>query len=158
MMRKIFVASTMLRLFGVACTNSSVTAQRSNLSEEQEVRAALCDIDGHNYEAAQKKLERVLQSDPNNIYARKILLHVEAKQIKPDDKSPENIALIRKVIKGYTEALKTLQFTPEEKRQVDSSILLFYRQLGEDAMKQELLRRASDPDRTPKERAEAYVV
>ena len=158
MIRKIFVALVVL-LFAGACVNSKLPAQSSpHTPAEQEIRAALCDIDSRDYQAAQKKLERLLQSDPKNIYARKILLHVEAKQIKQDDKSPENIALIKKVIEGYSEALRTLQFTPDEKRQVESSILFFYRQFGEEALKQEWLRRASDQSRTPEERAEAYVV
>ena len=118
----------------------------------------LCDIDRRDYQLAQKKLERLLQSDPKNIQARKILLHVEAKQIKRDDKSPENMALIRKVIEGYTEALNTFQLTAEEKQQADKSLFYLYEQLGQEELKKELLRRAADANRTPTDRAEAYVV
>src|SRR6266436_6334874 len=130
MIRKIFIASTMLLLFAGACANSKLPAQSSTNTSGEEIRAALCDIDRRDYQSAQKKLQLLLQSDPKNLNARKALLGVEARQIKPDDKSPENLALIRKVIEGHTELLNTFQFTADEKRQVDSSLLSFYRYLG----------------------------
>jgi hypothetical protein len=65
-------------------------------SAAQEIRAALCDIDSGDFATAQKRLERVLQSDSRNLGAQRLLVVALTKQVKPGDKSPENIALDRK--------------------------------------------------------------
>jgi Tfp pilus assembly protein PilF len=38
-----------------------------------DIRAALCDMDKGDYNSAEKKLEQLLQSDPKNICAQKLL-------------------------------------------------------------------------------------
>jgi hypothetical protein len=85
-------------------------------------------------------------------------LRFRARMIKKDDKTPENRALIRKAIEGYEGLLKDLQLKLEEKKQIDSSLLHLYDQLGEEELKQELLSRGADPNRTPGERADAFVL
>ncbi|MEO7971443.1 MAG: hypothetical protein ABI698_09095 [bacterium] len=65
-------------------------------SAEQEIRAALCDIDGGDFATAEKKLEKLLQSNPRNIHAQRLLFVALTRQVKPGDRSPGNTALARK--------------------------------------------------------------
>ena len=146
-------------LCAMACARAHRAGQSStNKTASEDVRAALCQIDQKDYASAQKTVERLLASDPKNPNLQKLLLGVQARQVKPDDKSADNIGRIHKVIQGYSQALKDLQLTADEKRQVDSTLIFLYRQLGEDELKQELLRRASDTQQSAKYRADAYLV
>jgi hypothetical protein len=81
-----------------------------------------------------------------------------AKQIKPGDTSAENIALVRKTIEAYSQGRKNPRFTAEEKTNVDRYVMILYRHLGDEELNKELQRRASDSNRTTKERADAYAV
>src|SRR6266496_1118085 len=158
-MRRAIVALSMLLLCGNGCAKVVPSEQGSVKSAaEQEIRAALCDMDKRDYASAQKKLERVLQSDPKNLYARKVLLGSLAQQIKPGDKSAENIALIRKAIEAYQQAMNNPQFTSEEKSRMDHYAVLLYGMISEEELKNELQKRALDSNRTAKDRAEAYAV
>jgi tetratricopeptide (TPR) repeat protein len=158
-MRKAVVALSMLLLCGNGCAKVVPSEQGSVKSfAEQEIRAALCDMDKRDYASAQKRMERLLQSDPKNIYAEKILLDSLAQQIKPGDKSAENTPLIKKAIEAYRQAIKNPQFTSGEKSRMDHQLVSLYGKISEDELKNELQRRASDAGRAAKDRAEAYVV
>ena len=82
---------------------------------EQEIRQIICQIDNGNYQGAEADLEKVLQKKPQNVYALRLLPGVLANQIKKGDKSPENIARIRKAIQAYEQSLKghVLRWTNE---------------------------------------------
>jgi len=125
---------------------------------EQEIRAALCEIDQHAYGVAQQRMERLLQTDPANLDARKVLLGILALQIKPGDTSPENIALIRKAIDAYQEVLPNPQLTAGEKRRIDSFLVFLYGRISRDEQRKELERRAVDPTRSAKDRSSLYTV
>lgn len=140
----------------VACGVPEGTSTKSGA--EQEIRAALCEIDQHAHGLAQKRIERLLQSDPANLDARKVLLGILAAQIKPADTSPENIALIRKAIDGYQEVLPNPQLTDKEKRRIDDLLVLLYGRVSRDEQRKELERRAVDPKRTAKDRSSVYTV
>ena len=141
------------------CLCLSTVAQNSTKSaSEQEIRAAFCEIDQHAYGPAQQRMERLLQLDPTNLDARKMLLGIFAAQIKPGDTSPENIALIRKAIAGYQELLPNPQLTADEKRRVDSFLMFLYGKISRDEQRKELERRAIDPTRTAKDRSSVYAV
>src|SRR5262249_10708545 len=127
-------------------------------SAEQEIRAALCEIDQHAYGSAQQRIERLLQTDPTNLDARKLLLGSLAAQIKPGDTSAESITRIRKAIDAYQEALSNPQFAAEEKRQIDQFLILLYGKISRDDQRRELERRAIDPKRTPRDRSSVYTV
>ena len=106
------------------CTHAWIRSAHSQRAPapnpaEQEIRAALCELEQHDYVAAQARLERVLDADSGNIYARKVLLGLLAREIKPGDNSPPNIAFIRKAIEGYSRAAKNSQFSAKEKRQIE---------------------------------------
>jgi hypothetical protein len=103
-------------------------------------------------------MERLLQTDPANLNARKVLLGILAAQIKPGDISPENIALIRKAIDAYKEVLPNPQLTADEKRRIDSFLMFLYGRISRDEQRKELERRAVDPTRTAKDRSELYTV
>lgn len=127
-------------------------------SSESEIRAALCDLEKHDFANAEKRIEAILKSDPNNIYAQKVFLAILARQIKLGDRSAENLALIKKTIEAYNQALKNSRFKTEDKQKIDRYVASLYRQLGEEELNKELQRRAADSSRTSKDRADAYVV
>jgi hypothetical protein len=139
-----------------ACARAQQQSRTSTPTEQ--IHSVLCAIDQNSYEAAQKTLEQLLASDPKNANYQKALLGVQARQVKRDDHSAQNVALIKKTIEAYNQAFKNLQLTSDEKQRVDKSLIFLYGQLGEEELKNELLRRAADPQRTAKDRTEAYVV
>ena len=158
-MRKSLVAATMLFLCVNAFAKCAYPPQDSmNSLAEQEVWAALCDIDKEDYTTAQQRVEKVLQSDPNNIYAQKLLPGILAEQIKLKDKSPENIAFIRKTIEAYQRVLRNLQLSAEERKRADQYVLSRYRLISEEERTNELVRRVSDANRPPIDRSEWYAV
>ena len=133
--------------------------QRSAQSAaQQEIRAALCEIDQHAYAAARARIERLLQTDPTNADARKVLLGVFAAQIKPGDTSAENITAIRNAIAAYQDALHSPQLTAAEKDRIDKFVVLLYGRISRDEQRNELERRAIDPMRDAKDRSSAYTV
>lgn len=136
------------------------TAQQDSLknSGEQDIRAALCDLDQRAYVLAQQRLERLLKSDPKNVNAQKLLLASLAEQIKPGDKSPENIALIRKSILAYQEALNNPLFNAEEKGRIDRFLVSLYGRISREEQRKELQKRAADVTRTAKDRSSAYTI
>lgn len=149
----------LLNLF--LCTTACRAVPRQDSaknSAEQEIRAALCEIDQHSYAAAQQRVERLLQADSKNVYARKLLLGILARQIKPDDKSPENIALIRAAINAYQEALSNPQLTKEDKVQIDKSLIDFYGRISRDEQQREIEKRAADTNRDAKDRSSLYTM
>jgi hypothetical protein len=149
-----FLAAVLI--FTNACVRAQQQSKTSALTEQ--IHSVLCAIDQNSYEAAQKTLEQLLASDSKNTNYRKALLGVQARQVKRNDHSAQNVVLIKKTLEGYNQALKNLQLTTDERRRVDSSLFFLYEQLGEEELKNELLRRATDPQRAAKDRTEAYVV
>ena len=143
-------------LFTSACARAQQAAQTSATKEQ--IYSVLCAIDQNRYEAAQKTLEQLIASDPKNADYQKALVGVQARQVKRGDHSAQNVALIKKTIEGFNGALKSLQLTPDERRQIDKSVAGLYGELGDEELKNELLRRATDSQRAAQDRKEAYVV
>ena len=156
MRRLVLIAILLLCING--CTKGMPAHGSAKSSAEQEIRAALCDMDKHDYASVQKRLEQVLQSDPKNTYAWKILLGSLAEQIKPGDKSPGNIARIRKLIEACQQSLNNPQFTSEEKGRIDKFLVSLYGRISEEEQHNELQRRAADANRTAKDRSALYTV
>ena len=149
-----FLAAALL--FTSACARAHQLSQTPTPTEQ--IRSVLCAIDQNSYEAAQKTLEQLLASDPNNANYQKALLGVQVRQVKRGDHSAQNIALIRKTIEGYNHALKNVQLTTDERRRIDTTLFLLYAELGDEELKNEMLKRATDPQRAAKDRTEAYVI
>ena len=143
-------------LFTSACARAQQASQTSMTKEQ--IYSVLCAIDQNRYEAAQKTLEQLLAADPKNADYQKALVGVQARQVKRGDHSEQSVALIKKTIEGYDRALKSLQLTTDERRQIDKSLTDLYGQLGDEELKKELLRRATDTKRAKQDRKEAYVV
>ena len=127
-------------------------------SVEQEMRAALCELDSRAYDAANKRLQRLLQSDPNNPDVQKLILASLAGPIKPGDRSAGNVARIRSTIAAYQQAMTSAQLTANEKERIDQYIPFLYSWISKDEQYQELQRRAADTARTSKQRSQAYSV
>src|SRR5215475_8243931 len=130
-----FLAAVLV--FASACARAQQQSKTSTATEQ--IHSVLCAIDQKNYEAAQKTLEQLLASDPKNANYQKALLGVQARQVKRGDQSAQNVALIKKTIERYNQALKNLQLTNEERRWVDSSLFFLIGQLGEEELKNEML-------------------
>jgi len=142
-MKTSFMGILILSLLTSACTSGQQTAQNPST-----IAAVFCDIDQKNYESAEMKLESLHESDPKNVDLQKLLAAVKGKMIKSGDKSAENVARVRKAIASYNELLNDARLSANEKKLVDSAIMNFYTQLGEEEIKKYLLTRASDSNRS----------
>jgi hypothetical protein len=141
----------------IVWASTTQTAAAYKQSREQEIRAALCDLDKGDFDNAQKKIEAVITLNPDNIDAQKVLLGILTKRIKVGDKSDQNKIHIRTAIDAYTKALGNPKFTASEKAGIDDDTMILFGQLGEEEVTKELERRAADSKRSAKNRAEAYV-
>jgi Tfp pilus assembly protein PilF len=74
-MKGIAVAMSILWLFTNACGWATMQGP-TNKSAEQEIHAALGDMDKRDYASAQDKVERVLQADPQTSTRRRFCLAV----------------------------------------------------------------------------------
>jgi hypothetical protein len=158
MRRSLIAVTAFLLSINVGAKSAFPQQDSTERSAEQEIRAALCDIDSGDFTAAEKRLEKVLLSDPRNIYAQRLLPAMITRQVKLGDKSPENIALARKAIEAIQHALNNPQFPSKAKEAMDRQILRLYGQIGQEEFSNELRRRASDSKRRPTARAEFYTV
>lgn len=143
-----------------ACGNipeKSVSNENPINTVESEIRAVLCQIENGNYADARSRLEAVLQKEPQNIFAARLLPGVLSHQIKKDDKSPENIAQIKKTIEAFEQALKNPQFSDREKMSAGYFIPDLYGMLGEEEKNAALLKMAEDPGLTPQNRSSFYT-
>jgi tetratricopeptide (TPR) repeat protein len=153
----LLIQATML-LPGTVASNPARQQDSAKSPIEQEIRAALCELDSQAYDGANKRLQRLLQSDPNNADVQKLILAVRAQQIKPGDRSADNVARIKSAITGYQQALTSPQFTATEKERIDKFIPLLYGWISRDEQQREMQRRAADTTRTARQRSEAYSV
>lgn len=157
--QRILVAAAMLLLCVPACAQELRSDQTSTKhSTEQEIRAALCDLDKRDYGSAQKKLEQILQSDPKNLYAQKLLASALDSEIKIGDESTENIALVKKAIDAYQRLLSNPQISAGEKARIDQHMLLLYRRINADEQRKEIERRVADATRSAKDRSQLCAV
>src|SRR5262244_3780170 len=99
-------ALIMLLVLSTSCTRSQQAAQNASGKTTDVIRAAFCDMDKGDYESALRKIEPLSVANPKDLHVRELLLVIQGKMIKQDDKSPQNIALVRKTIDGYSELLK----------------------------------------------------
>src|SRR5439155_10501961 len=118
----------LILIFNISCAKA-VESGNPTESSEPEIRAALCDLEKRDFVNAQKRIEAILKLEPDNIYAQKISLSILARQIKSGDRSAENIALIKRAIEAYNQALKNSHFTHEDKQQIDRYVASLYHQL-----------------------------
>ena len=126
-------------------------------SAEGEIRSALCDLEKRDFETAQKRIRAVLATDPENIYAQKILLGILDAAIKFGDSSDQNKARIRTAIEAYDQASKRSAFTAAEKNDLDRYVILLYGLLGKEEVISELQKREADSNRTAPLRSEFYA-
>ncbi|MDX6303810.1 MAG: hypothetical protein QOI77_779 [Blastocatellia bacterium] len=136
----------------------TLPSEQTATKNSTDIRAALCDMDKGDYGSAEKKLERLLQSDPKNIYAQKFLAASLAAQIKIGKESAENATVARKAIEAYQRVSSNPTISGEERAQLDKFVLILYRQMGADEQRKEIQRRALDSTRPRGERSELYAV
>ena len=142
----------------IACSNEgSVMVSADEQSAEKEIRSAICELENGNFKSAQSMLESVLKKEPKNIYALRLLPGVAARQIKEGDKSPENVALIRKAIDAYESAGRN-PLLKSERAEINDFIILLYGMIGADEKSTALLKKAESESEDPKQRAAFYAV
>jgi tetratricopeptide (TPR) repeat protein len=156
-MRNSLVATAILLLCGQASPQTLPSDQVAT-KNSAEIHAALCDIDKGDYTAAEKKLERLLQSDPKNIYAQKLLPSTLAAQSKIGEKSAENVTVARKAIEAYQRVASNPKVSSEERAQIDRYILFLYLHIGRDEQRKEIQKRALDSTRSPRDRSMLYAI
>ena len=158
-MHKSLVAAAMLLLWVQAGAQSLRSEQASTKNSiEQEIRAVLCDLDKRDYGAAQKRLQQILQSDPKNIYAQKLLASTLANEIKIGDQSAANVSVVRNAIAAYQRVLNSPQISAEEKTRIDQFVLSLYRRISADEQRKEIERRVLDTTRTSGDRSALFAV
>jgi hypothetical protein len=156
-MRNSLVATAILLLCGQASPQTLPSDQVAT-KNSADIHAVLCDIDNRDYTAAEKKLERLLQSDPKNIYAQKLLPSTLAAQIKIGGDSARNATVARKAIEAYQRVSNNPKISAEEQAQIDRYVLLLYRHIGADELRKEIQKRALDSTRSPRDRSALYAV
>jgi len=157
--QKSLVVAAMLLPYGQAGAQSVPSGQAATEnSAEHEIHAALCDIDKGDYASAEKKLERLLQSDSKNIYAQKLLPSTLAAQIKIGGDSARNATVARKAIEAYQRVSNNPKISGEERVQIDKYVLILYRHIGADELRKEIQRRALDSTRSPRDRSVLYAI
>ena len=123
---------------------------------EVEIKAAICEIENGNFKSAQTTLESVLKKDAKNIYALRLLPGIAARQIKKDDNSPENTALVRKAIEAYESAALNPLFK-NERAEINQYIISLYGRLGSEEKAALLLKKAENESEEAKQRAAFYT-
>jgi tetratricopeptide (TPR) repeat protein len=157
--QKSLVMAAMLLPYAQAGAQSVRSGQAATEnSAEHEIHAALCDIDKRDYASAEKKLERLLQSDPKNIYAQKLLPSTLAAQIKIGQESADNATVARKAIEAYQRVSNNPKISGEERVQIDRYVLILYRHIGADEQRKEIQKRALDSTRSPRDRSVLYAI
>jgi hypothetical protein len=156
-MRNSLVVAAILLLCAQASPQTLPSGQVAT-KNSADIRAALCDMDQGNYTAAEKKLERLLQSDPKNIYAQKLLPSTLAAQIKIGGDSARNATVARKAIEAYQRVSNNPKISAEEQAQIDRYVLLLYRHIGADELRKEIQKRALDSTRSPRDRSALYAI
>jgi hypothetical protein len=155
-MKRILVAFGVLCSL-IACSNAgNLGNSDAQQNAEAEIRAAICEIENGDFKAAQSTLETVLKKDPKNIYALRLLPGVAARQIKRGDKSPENVALIRKAIEAYERA-RMNPVLKNENEDINDFIVELYGMIGGGEKSAALLAKAENESETPKQRAVFYT-
>src|SRR5947207_6821475 len=125
MMKRFSMSLLLILIFNISCAKAFESGNPTE-SSEPEIRSALCDLEKRDFVNAQRRIEAVLKSDPDNISAQKVFLGILAREIKPGDRSAENIALIKKTIEAYNQALKNSRVSREDKQQIDRYVAFLY--------------------------------
>lgn len=145
-------------LIALSCFSSCAQTSTTNPdSVNQEIRGVQCQIANKDFSGAQTNLEKILQKDAANIFARRLLPGVLAKQVKKDDKSAENVARIRKAIDSYQQSLNTLKVSPKERAYVNLYVIDLYKKIGEEEGTKELLKRSADSKESPEDRSQFFT-
>lgn len=153
-MNKILVLSAFL-FFVVSVV---VKAQTHQDSTDPQIRKSLCEIKNRNFIGAQKILGEIIQTEPENIFARRLLPGVLAQQIVKDDTSPENILRIRKTVDEYAESLKILKLPGKEKQFLNNFVITLYKKISIEEATNELLVRVADKNLSSNERSQFFAL
>jgi hypothetical protein len=156
-MRSSVALSLLLLCIFVGATVRHPQQDSTKNSTEEEIRAARCDSYEGDSAAAQKRIEAVLRSDPANIFAQRLLPGVMAEQIKFNDRSAENMLLIRGTIGAYESAMRNLRPSFEEKRQISNLLLTLYGMISEEEQHAELLKLLSNSNLRSNDRSQLYA-
>src|SRR3954469_7956079 len=102
---------------------SSVAGQTPISKSDVEIRTALCQIRNKDYQGAEKTINAVLETEPQNLYARRLAPGIVSYQIRKKDKSPENIARIRKATAAFRSFSKGPDVSKEDQDSADYEVV-----------------------------------
>lgn len=148
-----------LIIFLILLFSNNIFAQiitKESVTFEKEIRTILCEIETGNYLNAQSNLEKILQKEPRNIFANRLLPGIFSHQIPRKD-SPQRIAQIRKSIEAFEKALKILQVSAKERSDVNAYILELYDRISRKERLEFLQKKAMDTSLLPEERSSYYA-
>ena len=78
MMKRFSMSLLLILILSISYAKGLESGQSAE-SSEPEIRAALCDLEKRDFVNAQKRIEAVLKSDPDNISAQKVFLGILAR-------------------------------------------------------------------------------
>ncbi len=158
-MNKLLVSLFLVCFCSLSCSSQPAKENRTTGESltEQDIRAAVCDIENKNYSNAQKMLEKVLKQEPQNIYAQRLLPGVLADQIKNDDTSPDNITKIKNSIEKYENFVKNSDVSAEDRLAINDFIISLIQMLPDSQKESELQKRAERADQTPQIRSRYFT-
>src|SRR5215218_7530827 len=112
-----------LFLFAVCISSSAAQQPAAAASSDIEIRKALCQIRNKDYLGAQKTIDAVVRAEPQNLYARRLAPGIIGFQIKKNDRSPQNIAIIRRAIAAYASFSKSPGISEKDQEHTDYEIV-----------------------------------
>jgi hypothetical protein len=143
-------------LFVAACLAVSVASQAEIRNVDPEIRKALCQIRNKDYTGAQKTIDGVLLSDPQNLYARRLVPGIVSYQIRKNDRSPQNIAMIRRAIDAFRTFSKGGVSIDDQERS-DYEIVSLAGLIDDENDSPELLAIGNNSEFSPLARSQSYI-
>lgn len=143
-------------LFVAACLTVSTASQSEIRNVDPEIRKALCQIRNKDYPGAQKTIDGVLLVDPQNIYARRLVPGIVSYQIRKNDRTPQNITMIRRAIDAFRAFSKGGVSTDDQERS-DYEIASLAGLIDDEKDSPELLSIARNTEFSPLARSQSYI-
>jgi hypothetical protein len=146
-----------LFLFAACISSSAAQQPAATGGNDIEIRKALCQIRNKDYSGAQKTIDAVLQADPQNLYARRLAPGIIAYQIKKNDRSTQNIAIIQKAISAYASFSRSPGISVKDQESADYEIASLAGLVRDQKDSAALVEIAENTDLSPLARSTAYV-
>lgn len=158
-MKKLLILLVSIFTIGL-CINGQENVNNSSSGNsliDKEIRGVICDIENKNFSKAQIVLEKILQKEPQNVYAQRLLPGVLANQIKIDDRSPENLAKIKIAIEKFDKFSANSGVSFEDKIAINDFIISLIQMFDDSQKESEFLSRSEDQKTSPEIRSRYFT-